>query len=129
MKVLVATKETQGQRANDFSYADEGVIAIYGSMCDNARVDDKCGCARAMITPTNAKATTTIKVVDVDPSFYEKAKSQIIEHLTKNWGFSPSEAEVMANNEITETRRVASFFPTNSVLEIRGSKLVARTLG
>ena len=48
MKVLVGTKETQGQRSNDFSWAEDGELVMFGSECDREDVDGTCGCRRAM---------------------------------------------------------------------------------
>ena len=39
MRFLVATKETQGQRKNDFSHAREGELVKFGFECDGEEVD------------------------------------------------------------------------------------------
>lgn len=124
---LVATKEKQGVRSNDFSYADEGHIATFGSVCDRATVDDKCGCKRAMVTPSNAKATTTVKVVELSEAEQRQALAEILNHYTKDWGFSDEQAVKMAANEMSQNNRIANSFSIGSVLEIRGSKVQTRS--
>ena len=126
VKVLVATKEKQGVRKNDFSHADEGHIATFGFVCDGATPDDKCGCARAMVTPSNAKATTTVKVVERTLAQMKQSVDEIIKHYVKNWNMSEAEAVTMANEDLAENARIASSFDLNAVLEIRGSKIQAR---
>ena len=39
MKILVATKETQGNRKNDFCFCDEEEIVKAGMECDGESVD------------------------------------------------------------------------------------------
>ncbi|OGV70911.1 MAG: hypothetical protein A2283_22065 [Lentisphaerae bacterium RIFOXYA12_FULL_48_11] len=62
MKVLVATRRTQGRRDNDFNFCEEGELLIYGSECDAEAVDGHCGCRRALVGMTSGKATTTFLV-------------------------------------------------------------------
>lgn len=66
MLVLVATRETQGDRDNDFCFVPEGELVRWGTECSGATVDDYCGCRRSMVGFDCHKATTTMKVVDVD---------------------------------------------------------------
>jgi len=66
MKVLVATKETQGQRKNDFCWVPEGEIVKFGFDCDGDAVDGSCGCRRSLVGIQCSKATTTMKVAEVD---------------------------------------------------------------
>ena len=67
MKILVATKATQGKRTNDFSFATEGELVMIPVMeCDGEAVDGHCGCRRAMAGMESHSATTTVKVVERD---------------------------------------------------------------
>jgi len=125
-KYLVATKETQGKRSNDFSSSDEGHIAIFGSVCDGGRVDDKCGCKRSMVTPSNAKATTTVKVVELSEDDIATAYAEIIKHYVEGWGIEKAEAIKMATAEMTQNNKISNSFVTGSVLEIRGNKVASR---
>ena len=68
MKILVATKETQGFRDSDFSWAREGELVRFDSECDRDknRIDGGCGCRRSMVGLETGRATTTFKVVEMD---------------------------------------------------------------
>jgi hypothetical protein len=65
-KVLVATREGQGQRRNDFSFVPEGEVVFFPTFeCEGEAVDGECGCRRAMIGARCNTGTTTFKVVRV----------------------------------------------------------------
>ena len=66
MKILVATKEGQGQRKNDFCWAEEGEVVKFPSECDRETVDGRCGCRRSMSGANSLKGTKTMKVVEFD---------------------------------------------------------------
>src|SRR4030042_6480117 len=68
MKLLTATSETQGQRPDDFMWCTEGEIVKCGTECDGEEIDGQCGCRRSMVGVQCNKATTTMKVVQVDMS-------------------------------------------------------------
>jgi len=80
MKVFVATKETQGQRPNDFFFGTEGELVKFGSECDEGSADDKCGCHRCMIGFDTNKAVTTFKVVHMNMTM-EKYQAKYRESL------------------------------------------------
>jgi len=66
VKVLVSTKKTQGQRANDFSFVEEDEIVMPSWTCSKGSVDDQCGCRRSISGIVIHKPTTTMKVVERD---------------------------------------------------------------
>ena len=74
-KILVSTKDTQGQRSNDFCYVPEGEPVRFGIICDRdkGRPDGGCGCARSLIGIYCGKGTTTFKV-----ALSELTRAQII---------------------------------------------------
>jgi hypothetical protein len=82
MKVLTATKETQGKRSNDFCWTEEGELVNYSFECDGETVDGSCGCKRSLAGLKTLKATTTVKVADLDIT-EDDLKTQITESLTK----------------------------------------------
>lgn len=129
MKYLVATKETQGTRSNDFCFAEEGMFVIGSNQCDRGTVDDRCGCHRAMVTPRNGKATTTVKVVELDHAQLKQATKEIFSHFESWKIFNEKEVFGMVTDELAENRRLASSFPVGTVLEIRGNEIRVRTLG
>ena len=49
MRVLVATKKTQKQRENDFSFVPENELLYFGSQCSGEKVDGSCGCKRSLV--------------------------------------------------------------------------------
>ncbi len=63
MKILVATTEGQGVRADDFFFAHEGDIVII-SDCDH--LHEGCGCQRSTVGGRSGKGTTTMMVVETD---------------------------------------------------------------
>lgn len=123
MKVLVSTKDKQGVRMNDFSWADEGEIVGMGNMeCDGERVDGKCGCRRSFGGYVSHKATTTAKVVEQDVTvqqLFDVAKKSLLEG-----GWKSSDEEIM--DEVKEIARVAAAFDVNTILEKRGNEIVVR---
>ena len=74
MKVLAATRQTQGWRDNDFCSTVEGELVFFAPFeCSRGFVDDDCGCRRSMAGLVRHRATTTIKVIereDLDPETY-----------------------------------------------------------
>ncbi len=67
IKCMVATKDTQGQRENDFCFATEGEIVRFGPLCCSDKdLDGGCGCARSLVGIESGKSTTTMKIVELD---------------------------------------------------------------
>ena len=126
-KYVGATKKSQGWRKNDFSFVDEGEPVNFGSMCDRATPDDKCGCARAMCALDGKGATTTVMVMETDEEFFKLMMvDKIIEHYTEDWSYCEDTAKAMALREIIELEETFSVFPVGEVIEIRGSKIQTR---
>lgn len=69
MKLLVATRLTQGDRDDDFDHGTvPGEIVEPFSVCDLDMTNDAtpCGCGRAFVGMTSGAATTTAIVADLD---------------------------------------------------------------
>lgn len=66
IKVLVATKKTQGSRSSDFCKVKEGELVTYTFECDRDKnnIDGTCGCHRSMSSVLTGKGTTTVKVAE-----------------------------------------------------------------
>jgi hypothetical protein len=68
MKVLVATRESQGIVDDDYCWTiDDELVYIQDFTCP----DPRCGCDRGFAGMSSSKATTTAKVVerpDLDPA-------------------------------------------------------------
>jgi len=83
LKVLVATRDLQGLRSNDFCYCVEGELVTVGLVCaaDAHDPDGGCGCGRAFAGLNSHKATTTAKVkeIELSPSDYIEALRSSLE--------------------------------------------------
>lgn len=127
MRVLVATKYGQGVRESDFCWVPEGEIVHFGFECDRDTEgpDGYCGCRRAMVGLECAKATTTMRVVEVRTSRKE-VLAKLKRHYQKDWKMKAAKAEKMARDETKDLLKIAASFPLGVVLEKRGDKLQTR---
>ncbi len=78
MKVLVATRRTQGSRADDFHWGIDGELVWISEVCatDRRGVGKGCGCGRAFAGLVSHRAGTTAEVRDIPEMTmpeYEKA--------------------------------------------------------
>ena len=129
MKVIVATDETQGRRNNDFSFTNEGELVRFGTECDGESIDGRCGCRRSMCGVESHKATTTMKVLDIEITREEIC--QMLNGSNESGGWKDlfkSRDEYMAFvvDEADELIRLANSFDVGDVLERRGSKVQRR---
>ena len=133
MKVLTATRETQGWRDNDYCWAIEGELVLFVPIeCGGGTVDDDCGCRRGMAGMTSHRATSTMKVVernDLDRDIYfelvtENLKSQ--GYLTDALMESP-EVNEWVHHLTDELIYLAAMAPVEAVLERRDDILRIRT--
>lgn len=123
MLMLIATKETQGTRKNDFSWTEEGELVRFGSACDGEHhADGPCGCRRALSGLTSHRGTTTVKVANIE-------KEGLVAAYHKSYqdcGFTiltPADAQA----EVAELHRIAASFDKGTVLEYRNGTFRART--
>lgn len=125
MKVLVATRETQGVREDDYCWTVEGeLVRLPGLACDCP----DCGCDRGMAGLSSSRATTTAKVVnreDLDPQSYGVLLCDALtrEGWVSNNGMSEEEAYEWAREHL----EFAAFFAEGTVVELRNDQLRART--
>ena len=134
MKVLTATRETQGRRDNDFCWAVEGELVIFVTgECSAGFVDDDCGCRRALAGAASHRATTTVKVVE-RPDLDARAYRALVVDSLESQGFVND--ELLTDRDVLEwvddlmddLIRVAETFPAGTILERRGDFLMARSL-
>jgi len=129
LKVLVSTKETQGQRENDFCHVPEGELVKFGFICDRDRNDPDgfCGCARSLTGMECSRATTTVKVVSRKMT-KEQFVNEYIKSDKKAWKIANDDKDWI--NDIKENADdildIANHFPINSVLEIRYNDYIRR---
>ena len=114
MKIIVATKETQGQRADDFNFTDEGEIVMV-SDCDH--LHKGCDCERSMIGVRTGKGTTTMMVIEADMT-----RQQFIEQIraaNKDYAELGLSDEIFAA-EADALLKLAAEFSAGAVIERDG---------
>ena len=128
MKILVATKETQGKRKNDFCWCEEGEFLIHSMECDGEGVDGHCGCKRSLCSIKTGTATTTMKVIESDLK-KDGLVRQVIKHLeVAGWAALLGKEKTMdlAVEEVMENMRMAMPFKVGNVVERRGHIIQSR---
>jgi len=130
MKVLVATKEAQGQRKNDYSFVPEGELVCFGFECDGEGIDGSCGCRRGMGGMVSHTATTTFKVADLPMTVADFEAALLREKVSGGWIKEPvsDKDRGWVHTDAVELLRLADAFPVGVVLEKRGAKIRARTM-
>jgi len=124
MKVLIATKEKQGIRKNDFSFTDEGEFVKFGFQCDGESVDGGCGCMRSVCGFDTQKATTTFKVEDEEITKEDYINKFLKSEKEAGWFKEKDKEEFTDMAE--ELLSIADQFKTGTILEKRGSKIKER---
>ena len=122
MKILVATKETQGRRTNDFCWCKEGELLMFSTFqCSGGFVDDECGCHRAMSGIETLTATTTMRVVEEDVAVEDLIK-RIFDALRQgSWDKMFNDVTLLkkARTIVKEIIEITEEFPPGVVLERR----------
>ena len=130
MKILVATTETQGERKSDFFWCEEGEPVHFSFECDSDKnnIDGRCGCRRSMGGIRSHKATTTMKVVNVDIPKAELEKLLRDSLFESGWleNENPTQTEKRIRSEADELIRIAEKFPIGAVIEKRGDRFQLR---
>lgn len=122
MKVLIATKETQGRRKNDFSFTNEGELVKFGLECDGEEVDGKCGCRRSMVGFDSKKATTTFKIEE--RNITKKAFIKLFKESEEKAGWKFEDKDMV--DFAKELIEIPSKFEVGDILEKRGEKISIR---
>jgi hypothetical protein len=128
LKVITATKQTQGQRSNDYTWCVDGEIVIPPVVVcrrDRDNPDGGCGCGRAWAGANSHRSTTTAVVRDVPisiPEYVEAIRSSL-----EHGGWWP---EVVDINGVvamaTELLILAQSYPVGTVLERRLDTVASR---
>jgi hypothetical protein len=126
MKVLIATRQGQGARPNDFFWANEGELVTFGSECCNESVDGPCGCRRSVIGLDTRKATTTFMVAEMPISLADY-RDRIRGSIGRAFSRLPAaDLEQWVEGDLAELLRVARAFDEGAVLESRGGRIAER---
>jgi hypothetical protein len=123
LPVLVATRDTQGQRRNDFCWCDDGEPVQFALECDGETVDGRCGCRRSMTGMLTRKATTTMRVQRLPITREQFVDMLKASHSKAGW---PKVDDSLYQDDADELLRLAAAFPADRVLEKRGDILQAR---
>ena len=128
LKVLVATRRSQGSRADDFFFTNEGELVRFGLIC--SRDIGKgglggCGCGRSMVGFETLKATTTFEVIHSSITKGEYLDRYVESHFKS--GFPPMEAQLVIE-DVNELLRIARLYPVGTLLGIRENDIILRVL-
>ncbi len=127
MKVMVATREGQGLRKNDFCHAEDGEPVGFPTVeCDGERVDGSCGCRRSMVGLKSGKSTTTFKVADIsdiDEEGLLLILSEQVADYAKLLDMSP-----YVERDFDSLIKLADTFGDGSILERRGDHIQLRSM-
>lgn len=132
MKVLVATKQTQGLRASDFCCALEGEMVMFPPLeCDCGSIDASCGCRRSMAGLVSHRATTTVVVAEREELYPETYFKLISEgHLYQGYVtrelMNDREVNAWLHDVTFELVQIAGTFAPGTVLERRDGFVTVR---
>lgn len=132
MKLLTATRQTQGERPGDFCHAVEGELVLIEFVCARDRRDPGggCGCGRAFAGMSSHRATTTalVRELELTPDEVELA-------VASYYATGGSGPEVLGEHAFAEVVSeaaldvigLAQWFPFGTVVERRLDDFSART--
>jgi hypothetical protein len=126
MKILVATKASQGTRKSDFNWTDEGELVEMPCVCSRGCAsnpdDDSCGCGRSFGGLLSFKATTTAKVIETDMSRDEYIAAHALSECKAGWEPSPATVAHWASVMLNAAKR----FKPGDIVENRGGQIKLR---
>jgi hypothetical protein len=123
MKIITATRQTQGERSNDYDFCIDGELVMLPPVICDRDADDAdggCGCGRGWAGLNSHRATTTAVVVDLAMSFDDYTEA--IRSSLGQQGWPDVEAAAVA----VELADLASHYPSGTVLGHRLGDLYAR---
>ena len=127
MKVLVATKLTQGHSDDDSCRTVEGELVLSSDLleCDC----DRCGCNRGFPGLASGCSTTTAAVLEWPTMTRAKLASAIRDSLERQGVLlllSEDEIDVGLNDEIELLDRITSAFPVGAIVQRHGTQVMQR---
>ena len=126
VKVLVATKERQGDRHDDYAWAVDGeFVYVPADTCDCPG----CGCGRGFAGMASSRATTTALVVerhDLGLSDLSDALSDSLERQGWISAASTADDDELFRQLFQRLLVSASHFPVGSIIEREGHLLKRR---
>jgi hypothetical protein len=124
MKVLIASRRTQGERPGDFSWTVEGELVHFPVfVCDLDRRAAEageplggCGCGRAFAGMSSHKAGTTAEVADLDISREEYAAALASSLHACGWIPHEQPADPGVQEMAGDLLEFAASYPVGTVL-------------
>jgi hypothetical protein len=119
MKVLTATRRTQGDRPGDFCWTIDGeLVRLPEVICDRDQrapdAPDACGCSRGFSGCVSSQATTTAEVVDLDMTREEYAVALGASMHREGWLRVLD--DTIVQELVDELLEIADTFPVGAVL-------------
>lgn len=132
MRFIVATQETNGDVAGDFTFCTEGELVRLDEPCDRDRRDPEggCGCGRAFGGLHSHRATTTARVAELDLS--EADLREAIRSSLEAGGWldprfcTPELGQAMVDEAFEGGQQIAEHFPVGTVIGRRLDQVFAR---
>lgn len=128
MKVLVATRRTQGLRPDDYCWTIDGELVLAGAVIECSS-PERCGCGRGFPGLASARATTTAIIVERPEIDMHELSSSIRESLDRQgylYGLDDDEADELVESECWRLAAIARAWPVGTVLDRRDGFLHAR---
>ena len=126
MKVIVATKETQGTEPTDYSWTVDGELVTPVRV---ACSDPACGCSRGFPGLASSRATTTVVVADL-PHIDPAALHGAVEDSLARSGWldlvGEGERDELVWEHVEAIAEIAAAFPAGTVLSREGDVIFQR---
>jgi hypothetical protein len=129
MKVLVATKESQGELPGDYSWTVEGEL-VTAVVCECSS-PKKCGCGRGFPGLASARATTTAMVVDRPELDRDELWDVLYDAIDRQgWmaHLGPDEAEELVDEHLACIEIVCDSYPVRTIVGRWGTKIWSRSM-
>jgi hypothetical protein len=124
MKVLVATRDGEGEVAGDFCFTVDGELVTPGMLeCSSP---DTCGCGRSFSGLASSRGTTTARVVDLPEMTREDVRLALAESLRRGGWFSHIDersADAMTEAQLAAIEAAVSHFEVGTLLGRNGDRL------
>jgi hypothetical protein len=129
MKVLVATRLTQGKRPSDFSRCVDGELVWMIDPCPMSRhdPDDACGCGRSFSGMSSHGYTTTATIADIVGLTRRDYEAALVATFEAHDWCPCCTAHPIAD-VVNELLVLAQCFPVGAVLERRLDTLNVREM-
>ncbi len=116
MHVLTATRQSQGDRPDDFCFTVEGeLVRLSFDRCDCP----ECGCDRSFAGLGSSRATTTALVLDHPAYTRQTYRQAVVDGLTRQGFVDPGDPESVRWAEgLADTQlAIAAFYTAGTVVE------------